>query len=434
MYNILIYEIKFAAGESICLKGFREMRNGISNYAGCKSIAIMGGTFDPIHYGHLVTAEAVRHKFGVEKVLFVPTGNPAHKDSQFVTHHEHRYLMAVLATMTNPLFEVSRMEIDRPGKTYTIDTITELRRLCGEGVKLYFITGADAIHQIFTWKDPEKLLSLCDFVGVTRPGYKKNALFEEIDEIKKNYESKIHYMEVPSFAISSSDIRHRVRNDAPIKYFLPESVEAYIEKFRLYRHSEEKEVTFMLDLKTMQEKLQSALSVERYIHTMGVVKEAVKLADTFGTEKVREKARVAALLHDCAKDYPDEMKKRLCKEYHIPLDEIMKKNTELIHPFLGAEVAKREYLVEDEEILDAVRYHTTGKKQMSMLDKIVFIADYIEPGRKPFPEREEAKRLAYLDLDLAMKFILQSTIAYVKEKKRVLHPLSTEALEYYKNK
>lgn len=410
------------------------MRNGISDFKGCKSIAIMGGTFDPIHYGHLVTAEAVRYKFGVERVLFVPTGNPAHKDNKYVTHNEHRYLMAVLATMTNPLFEVSRLEIDRPGKTYTIDTIIQLRELCGSDVKLYFITGADAIHQIFTWKDPEKLLSLCDFVGVTRPGYKKNTLFEEIDEIKKNYESKIHYMEVPSFAISSSDIRYRVRNGMPIKYFLPESVEAYIEKFKLYCNTEEKEVVFMLDIKTMQEKLQSALSVERYIHTLGVMDEAIKLAETFGTEKVRDKARVAALLHDCAKDYPNDMKKRLAKEYHVPLDEIMKKNTQLIHPFLGAEVAKREYLVEDEEILDAIRYHTTGKKQMSLLDKIIFVADYIEPNRKPFPELEEARRLAYMDLDLAMKWILENTISYVKEKKRVLHPLSVEALEYYKNK
>ncbi len=399
-----------------------------------KSIAIMGGTFDPIHYGHLVTAEAVRHKFGIERVLFVPTGRPVHKDTRTVTASKHRYLMTFLATVTNERFDVSRIEIDRPGETYTIDTLTELKNMCGEDVKLYFITGADAVHQIFTWKDPERLLTMCDFIAVTRPGYKKNTLFEEIGAINEKYESKIHYMEVPALAISSSDIRHRVKYGMPIKYLLPDAVEDYIRKFHLYQNTVGNEVEFMLDIDTMKEKLQSSLSIERYIHTLGVTEEAKKLAKQFGRENMVEKAEVAALLHDCAKDYPNDLKLRLCREYHVPLDDIMKKNTELIHPFLGAEIAKREYLVDDEEILDAIRYHTTGKKQMSLLDKIIFIADYIEPNRKPFEGIDEARKIAYTDLDLAMKFILERTIGYVKEKNRLLHPLSEEALEYYKNK
>lgn len=410
------------------------MRGDIENFQNCKSIAIMGGTFDPIHYGHLVTAEAVRHRFRVDKVIFVPTGNPAHKIDKKVTHNEHRYLMTVLATMRNQNFYVSRIEIDRPGNTYTIDTIEELKKICRPDVRLYFITGADAIHQIFSWKEPERLLTMCDFIAVTRPGYKKNTLFQEIGEIQQKYESKIHYMEVPSLAISSSDIRNRVMNGIPIKYLLPQAVEDYIRKFRLYEDFLENEVKFMLDMNTMREKLQSALSVKRYIHTMGVVDEAVKLAEIYGTHKDKEKAKIAGLLHDCAKDYPADLKKRLCKEYHIPIDMVMKKNLDLIHPFLGAEIAKREYLVEDEEILNAIRYHTTGRNQMTLLEKVVFIADYIEAGREEFEGLEEARRLAYLDLDMAMKYILEETIAYVEERKRELHPLSIEALEYYKNK
>lgn len=394
----------------------------------------MGGTFDPIHYGHLVTAEAVRHRFHVDKVVFVPTGNPAHKADKQVTHHEHRYLMTVLATMRNPNFYVSRIEIDRGGKTYTIDTIQQLKSLCRPDVRLYFITGADAIHQIFSWKEPERLLTMCDFVAVTRPGYKKNTLFQEIGEIKEKFESRIHYMEVPSLAISSSDIRNRVVNGIPIKYLLPQAVEDYIKKFELYKLPIENEVKFMLSLDTMREKLQSALSVKRYIHTMGVVDEAEKLAEIYGTHAEKEKAKVAALLHDCAKDYPADLKKRFCKEYHIPIDEIMKKQPDLIHPFLGAEVAKREYLIDDDDILNAIRYHTTGRKQMSLLEKVIFIADYIETGREEFEGLEEARRLAYLDLDMAMRYILEETIAYVKKRNKILHPLSSEALEYYKNK
>ena len=394
----------------------------------------MGGTFDPIHNGHLVTAEAVRHRFKVDKVVFIPTGQPAHKANQQVTHNEHRYLMTVLATMRNENFDVSRIEIDRPGATYTIDTIMELKKLCRPDVRLYFITGADAIHQIMHWKEPEKLLTLCDFVAVTRPGYQKNKLFEDIGEIRDKYTSRIHYMEVPALAISSSDIRKRAQNGEPIKYLLPQEVEDYIHKFGLYRDRRKDEVKFMLSIETMQEKLQSALSVKRYIHTMGVAEEAVRLAEIYGTAKDQQKARVAGLLHDCAKDYPKEMRLRFCKEYHVPVDEIMEKQTDLIHPFLGAEVAKREYLVDDPEILDAIRYHTTGRPNMSLLEKIIFIADYIEPNREKFDGLDEARRLAYTDLDMTMRYILENTIEFVKARGRLLHPLSLQALEYYKNR
>ncbi|NLJ89090.1 MAG: nicotinate-nucleotide adenylyltransferase [Epulopiscium sp.] len=198
------------------------------------SIAIMGGTFDPIHYGHLVTAEAVRHKYNINQVIFMPTGHPPHKNNKEVSHSEHRYLMSVLATAANPYFNVSRMEIDRKGTTYTIDTIKGLKEVYGEKTELYFITGADALHYIFTWKDAEELLRLCTFVAVTRPGYNKEKLVKEIEIIKKNYESKIHFLEVPALSISSTDIRNRVREGRPIKYLVPESVENYIYKFKLY--------------------------------------------------------------------------------------------------------------------------------------------------------------------------------------------------------
>ena len=410
------------------------MRNEITDFQDCKSIAIMGGTFDPIHNGHLVTAEAVRHRFKVDRVVFIPTGRPAHKTDKQVTHNEHRYLMTVLATMRNENFDVSRIEIDRPGITYTIDTIEALKKICRPDVRLYFITGADAIHQIMSWKEPERLLTLCDFVAVTRPGYRKNQMFEEIGEIREKFASRIHYMEVPALAISSSDIRERARKGEPIKYLLPQEVEDYIHKFKLYQNMEKDEVKFMLPIETMREKLQSALSVKRYIHTMGVAEEAIKLAEIYGTQKDQQKAQVAGLLHDCAKDYPEEMRLRFCQEYKVKLDDVMERQTDLIHPFLGAEVARREYLVTDGEILDAIRYHTTGRADMSLLERIIFIADYIEPNREKFEGLEEARRLAYLDLDMAMRYILEETIAFVKQRGRLLHPLSLEALEYYKNR
>ena len=198
-------------------------------------IAIMGGTFDPIHYGHLATAESVRWRYNADKVFFIPSGCPPHKDINFVTNNERRYEMTLLATKSNPNFEVSRIEIDRPGRTYTIDTITELKEKYGSEVEILFITGADVVHSIFTWKSWEKLLTLCDFVAATRPGYKKSEMFKRIEYMREAYESKIHFIEVPALDISSSDIRERVSEGRTIKYLLPECVEEYIYENSLYK-------------------------------------------------------------------------------------------------------------------------------------------------------------------------------------------------------
>lgn len=198
-------------------------------------LGIMGGTFDPIHYGHLVTAEAVRAKFLLDKVIFVPSGNPPHKVKRSITDKKIRYLMAILATVTNPYFEVSTIEIEREGYTYTIDTIKEFRKIYGDNADIYFITGADAILEILTWKNAEELLNMCRFVAATRPGYAKDSILNKIDYIKRVYNKDIYAVPVPSLAISSTDIRERVFEGRPIKYLLPESVEHYIEKCGLYK-------------------------------------------------------------------------------------------------------------------------------------------------------------------------------------------------------
>lgn len=199
-----------------------------------KKLAIMGGTFDPIHIGHLMTAEEVRHEFGIDQVVFIPTGHPPHKDNQRVTHSEHRYLMTVLATVANPHFNVSRIEIDREGTTYTVDTIKQLKAIYGEETQLYFITGADAVNEILTWNRADELLKICEFVAVTRPGYDKMHLKSKIEKLKESFECSVHFLEVPALAISSSDIRKRVQANRPIQYLVTQSVEKYIQKSRLY--------------------------------------------------------------------------------------------------------------------------------------------------------------------------------------------------------
>ena len=194
-------------------------------------VGVMGGTFDPIHYGHLVTAEEALHQFQLDHVVFVPTGDPWMKEQAEVSPAEDRYLMTVIATASDSKFRVSRMEIDRDGPTYTVDTLRDLRTDLGPGADLFFITGADAMLEIFQWKDPSELLDLAHFIAATRPGYDLDAFTANTPQ--DHHDVKV--MQIPALAISSTDIRARVATGRPIRYLLPEGVKTYIEKARLYR-------------------------------------------------------------------------------------------------------------------------------------------------------------------------------------------------------
>lgn len=197
-------------------------------------LGIMGGTFDPIHYGHLVTAEGARHSLGLEKVIFVPAGSPPHKPNNFITEPWARYTMTRLAVDSNPFFMVSTIEVERAGPSYTIDTMRTLSRLY-PGAQIYFITGADALLEILTWREFEALLAICHFVAATRPGYRLSELSDRLNQLPGGLKQNVLCMEVPALAISSTDIRQRVREGRPVKYLLPESVEEYILKNDLYR-------------------------------------------------------------------------------------------------------------------------------------------------------------------------------------------------------
>jgi nicotinate-nucleotide adenylyltransferase len=191
----------------------------------------MGGTFDPIHHGHLVTAEEALWQFGLDEVVFVPTGQPWMKSHPDLSPAEDRYLMTVIATASNPQFSVSRIEVDRDGPTYTVDTLRTLQEASGQGAELYFITGADAILEIFHWKDPEDVLELAHFIAATRPGFD----LARFEAEKPTRHPKVTVMNVPALAISSTDIRARVREGQTIRYLVPEGVKTYIDKARLYR-------------------------------------------------------------------------------------------------------------------------------------------------------------------------------------------------------
>lgn len=199
-----------------------------------KRYGIMGGTFDPIHTGHLVVADEVRKEFNLDKVIFMPTGDPPHKSSKKVSKGEKRYEMTLLATITNPFFEISRLELDRKGTTYTIDTILELKKMYDNEVEFFFITGADSLLELHTWKDSEKILELCKIIAATRPGYNIEHMEGRLKELNELHKDKITTITTPGLQISSTDIRKRVKNNMSIKYLIPESVEMYINKYKLY--------------------------------------------------------------------------------------------------------------------------------------------------------------------------------------------------------
>jgi nicotinate-nucleotide adenylyltransferase len=192
-----------------------------------RRIGIMGGTFDPIHHGHLVAASEVADRFALDEVVFVPTGQPWQKGDIDVSPAEDRYLMTVIATASNPRFNVSRVDIDRTGDTYTVDTLRDLREVYGEAADLYFITGADALEKILSWKDAEQIFSMAHFIGVTRPGFELSDAHLPADTVS--------LVQVPAMAISSTDCRTRVAAGKPVWYLVPDGVVQYIAKRHLYR-------------------------------------------------------------------------------------------------------------------------------------------------------------------------------------------------------
>jgi nicotinate-nucleotide adenylyltransferase len=196
-------------------------------------LGIMGGTFDPIHYGHLVAAEQARVRFDLDHVTFVPCGQPPHKKDYQVTSAEQRYAMALIATCTNSRFDTSRVEVEREGPSYSVDTLRQFRARDAQA-QLFFITGADAVRELLTWREPQEVTALCRLIAVTRPGYDLRELERQIGALARS----VSAIEAPGVNVSSTEIRSRVARGESIRYLTPEAVEAYIAKHGLYRSGE----------------------------------------------------------------------------------------------------------------------------------------------------------------------------------------------------
>lgn len=203
------------------------------DFRSCGKIAIIGGAFDPIHFGHLAAAQTVYDNFDVDKVVLMPLGDAPHKNMSRTTADE-RYSMVLEAIRDNPAFAASDIEIRRRGKTYTVDTVEQIKSI-NPKLDIYFVMGADEFQSIDTWRMPDKLFSLCRVIAVSRPGYNTDGLVKKINDVKKKYSGEAFFLEIPSLDISSSDLRMKIKEGKSVKYLMPKEAEEYIFKHDLYK-------------------------------------------------------------------------------------------------------------------------------------------------------------------------------------------------------
>lgn len=387
-----------------------------------RRIGVMGGTFDPPHYGHLAAAQAALTAFKLEKVLFVPASYPPHKNVEQTRTAHHRYAMTQLAVAGNPQFEVSRVEIDRSGPSYTIDTIRLLQKEYADAI-LFFICGADMALDLPTWYDVDSLLGACQFVAVARPGYDLTQLANKLGPLYHKHSANLHVLNVPGVDIAATDIRLRLQQGESVRYLVPDAVLEYAVNQGIYREplAENQVLPAAEDL---SEWVQKRLSSERYEHTCRVVAEALRLATIHGLDA--QTVQTAAWLHDCTRELPVAVQLKLVNAFGIVLADIMHQSQGLLHAETAAIVAQSEWNITQIDVLNAIRFHTTGRSGMSDLEKVVFLADYIEPGRC-FPQVVEVRQLADRNLNAAMLQALNQTINYVIEQGLPLHPATIDA-------
>lgn len=397
-----------------------------------EKIGIMGGTFNPIHNVHLIMAEEARQQFHLKKVLFMPSKNPPHKKKKNIASDEHRKRMIEHAIASNPSFAFSDLELTREGTTYTRDTLEQLRRLYPND-KIYFIIGGDSLAAMEEWYEPEYIFKNCHILAANRDDTNDKKIRKWFDFYRKKYGAKLSEIEMPPISVSSKLIRKKLKEDGSIANYVPACVERYIRFNGLYGF---KDPVFegVPDDTQMIRYLSACLKPKRFLHTLGVAVTAANIAAVY-EYPVRD-AYVAGLLHDCAKYFTGKELIRVCEHEGIPLSGVEKENTVLIHGKLGAYLAKTKYNIQKEEMLSAITYHTTGRPDMGTLEKIIYLADYMEPGRimqcSPY-SLAEIRKACFQNLDRAMAMVLKCCVTYLDHTKTPIDPLTEETYHYYRD-
>ncbi len=397
-------------------------------------LGIMGGTFDPIHMGHLAVAEEMRAKLDLDAVLFVPAGSPVFKKGQDVTDPRMRVEMCRLAVAGNPHFDVSTIEVDREGDTFTVDTLRELREHFPPNVDLYFIVGSDSAITIGKWRNVAEIAELAHLaVAAGRPG---SASKEELEAaIAAAAPFDAHVVNVSSLEISSTALRERLRAGDPCRYVMPESVRTFIRERKLYQSGEgrrtagdalagEPEDALSKEFfKARKKELEKRVSEKRFKHILGVSETCGRLAEEYGVD-VR-KARLAGLLHDWDKGMnDDEARQRVVELGMIDrIDPYIVENMPtVLHGITAACALGREHPSIPSDVLQAVERHTTAAEGMSPLDMVLYVADAIEPNRKFGRIDELRSYVGAVDLEELYFKTYEYWVFLLFERRKPLHP------------
>lgn len=375
-----------------------------------KKIGILGGSFSPIHNAHLQIAQDCSDKFGFDKVIFLPNSKPPHKSVEYFSYKD-RANMVKLAISRNENFEISYAESDETKIHYSYNTIREY--FCKPNEKIYFIMGDDEFLSIKSWYEYEKFLDLCTVVVFIR-GHNLDYVLEKNKSLIQKY--NIIFIENEKIMISSTDIRNRMKNKLSIRYLVCEEVSEYI-----YNELE------YFDIDRIKSDLKQKLKESRYEHSLRVADYCKYLAKIYNIDENR--AYLAGLVHDCAKNLEDFYLLNNSISSDIIFDEEEISNKFLQHSLIGAVVAKKIYGICDEEIFSAIRYHTTAKENMTLLEKILFISDKIELGRN-YPKVQNLRKIADEDINLAIIEFLNSNFEYLDKNGQKVHSLSLKAKKF----
>ena len=384
-----------------------------------EKIGIMGGTFDPIHQGHIRMALSALKGMPLDRVLMLPSGNPPHKPD--ITPAEDRYRMVCAACAGMDGLEPSREEVDRTGVIYTVDTLSILHEKYPQA-ELFYLIGADTLMELKNWRRHEKVLTLCTFLVCPRSS---RYTVEELDRECRRLSGMgghFAFVEMDMIDVSSTEVRNALRESRDTPH-LPIPVRQYTLSAGLYGAA-----PHVPQARQWLERLFRELSVKRFAHTLAVAYTARELALLHHLDA--DKAEAAALLHDCAKCMPLKDMQHLARTHHLTEDESILESGALLHSVVGAYRAQADYSMDDPEVLAAIRSHTTGRPGMSRLDMAVWLADTIEPTRAPYPQLEEVRAAARTSLEKAMMLSLEGTLRHVRKKGDAVHPATMQTIEW----